>query len=150
MSLRFSVGNATADDVRSHLIACNESFRNRLLGIWDLDIYSKKLETDALTFEAWEGQQLVGIVAGYVNNLQQGFSFVSNVSVLPSYYRRGIASGLLAQFIDHSRRLGFRGVMLSVDESNNAALNFYEKLGFFAKGQCGTDVSMQINLDEFP
>lgn len=129
-ALAFERNRARALDVAAHLRACDALFVPRLSERVGIDSYADKIASRAERFEAWDGDQLAGLVATYCNDLQGRTAFVSNVSVLPSHQGRGIASALLRACIAHVRASGFERIELEVDARNEAADQLYLRHGF--------------------
>ncbi|MBK5252868.1 MAG: ribosomal protein S18-alanine N-acetyltransferase [Peptostreptococcaceae bacterium] len=72
-----------------------------------------------------------GMVVGYLGIwfvLDEGD--ITNVSVLPEYRRRSIATKLLEQVIEIAKTKGTNALSLEVRESNVAGIKLYEKFGF--------------------
>ena len=73
-----------------------------------------------------------GRIVGYVGMqcvLDEGQ--ITDVAVLPSYRRRGIAAELLNALISYARLKGLRVIFLEVRESNLPALSLYrDRFGF--------------------
>ncbi len=61
--------------------------------------------------------------------------YITNICVLPSYRRRGIASLILKTMIDFGREQNGAFITLEVRESNLSAIKLYEKFGFSEKGR---------------
>ncbi len=61
--------------------------------------------------------------------------YITNIAVLPSYRRNGIASAILENMIAHCKGNNASFLTLEVRESNLAAINLYEKFGFLEKGR---------------
>jgi len=78
-----------------------------------------------LFFAAVEDGTTVGY-AGCQTVLDEGY--ITNVAVLPSFRRRGIAEQLLRELIRQAKGLSF--LTLEVRSSNDAAAALYEKMGF--------------------
>jgi hypothetical protein len=100
-SLQYRRDTATTHDVLAHLTRCDADFTPPLSARLDLGDYAAKLAERAACFEAWDGDQLVGLVAAYV-----------------------------ADCIDRARGSGAATLTLEVATADRAAGRFYEKLGF--------------------
>jgi ribosomal protein S18 acetylase RimI-like enzyme len=137
---------ADARALAAHLVACGGDFLEKLQARVDLDDYAGKLCARALRFEAYASGVLIGLVAVYANDDLRQNAFISNVSVLPEWRGRGIASGLLRDCIDCLRRAGFARVELEVDEVNNGARRFYANLGFAAADIAPAGRHLQLDL----
>tara|TARA_R110002072_G_scaffold242550_3_gene401318 strand:- start:5887 stop:6339 length:453 start_codon:yes stop_codon:yes gene_type:complete len=146
MTLAFNTNRADASAIETHLRACDAQFVPHLSDRVDLAVYGAKMASQAVLFEAWAGDTLVGLVAGYANDPKKHDSFVTNVSVLPDWQGQSIANRLLSAFIDHARTAGFERVVLSVDARNDRARALYHKFGFTDGSSEGTALEMTFNL----
>lgn len=135
--------HATVDEVALHLRQCDHAFVPPLESRVDITVYAEKLVRQAVRFEAWSSNDLVGLVATYFNNKSELIAFVSSVSVLPSHQGLGIASSLLAQCLECAKTSGFRCLELEVDGSNLNAINLYLKMGFLRQKAIGGGIRMQ-------
>lgn len=143
MSLEFKVGHAASSDILAHLRDCDASFNPVLSNRVNLVDYSEKLSHQAVTFEAWQGARLVGLIAAYFNNLEAREGFISTVSTLPELTGRGSASTLMDMVLRYAGELGFTALSLEVGESNLPALNLYRKWGFEGVGTTNGMVRMR-------
>ena len=141
--LVYAVNQASVEDIRSHLAACDAQFSPPLSERTDLADYARKLWTNAERFEAWQGSRLVGLVAMYCNDSAKTTAYVSNVSVDPALTRRGIARRLMAAALTEAARLGFARVSLAVDERAQAALALYSSMGFARVARTGRMIEMR-------
>lgn len=127
--LQYRRDTATTDDVHSHLTRCDADFAPPLSARLDLGDYATKLAERAARCEAWDGDELVGLVAAYVTPGAPD-AFISNVSVVSELRGRGVATALVADCIDRARASGAATVTLEVATADRAAGRLYEKLGF--------------------
>lgn len=125
---------ASAHDIRRHLFECDKDYLPRLSKRVDIDEYAQKLFASATRFEAWDDQQLVGLVAAYFPTMSTSSVFVSNVSVLPEFRGKGLGERLLTACIRAARGDGYDSLTLEVDASNAPAIGLYTRLGFEAAG----------------
>lgn len=73
-----------------------------------------------------------GTVAGYVGvQIICGEGYITNVAVLPSYRRKGIAKALMRRVMENEMDF----LTLEVRKSNAAAIKLYESLGFSKVGE---------------
>jgi ribosomal protein S18 acetylase RimI-like enzyme len=128
-SLQYRRDTATTDDVHAHLMRCDADFTPPLSARLDLGDYAAKLAERAARFEAWDGAELVGLVAAYVTPGAPE-AFISNVSVVAELRGHGVAAALVADCIDRARGAGAARLTLEVATADGAAGRFYEKLGF--------------------
>lgn len=140
--------NSTAGQqvLLTHLLACDKSFTPPLSQRLDIAGYAEKLQRLATCFEAWSGEELVGLVAAYCNTPDRDLAFVTNVSVLPAWHGQRIATGLLSRCIGHVRDLGFARLELEVEEGNQPAIALYKSHGFRPVGQTADMTRMGLAL----
>lgn len=145
-SIEYISGRASLAQINGHLLRCDEAFVPQLSIRVDIDDYARKIAGNANRFEAWESNELVGLVAAYCNAPDKGVAFVTTVSVLRDWHGRGVASRLLANCIAHVRNLGFAHIELEVSSGNVKALALYEKHGFSSAVGKGGMLRMSLNL----
>ncbi|MBP9932976.1 MAG: GNAT family N-acetyltransferase [Chitinophagaceae bacterium] len=139
LGLNYKIGSASEDEIKSHLLKCSAYFYPPLHEKIDIQAYSKKINRHSVTFEAWDGNDLVGLVAAYLNDLESRSGFITNVSVVASYMGRGIASELLDICVQYSKEKGFNEIKLEVQERNTPAIFLYTKKNFIeVKNEAGT------------
>jgi ribosomal protein S18 acetylase RimI-like enzyme len=80
---------------------------------------------------ALDGGRLVGRVSGidYWHPDQAPELFISGVAVTPGYRRRGIATRLLQEMLDHGRALGCGAAWVMTEHDNEAAHALYRGAG---------------------
>lgn len=144
MSLTFTTDRSDMASVLAHLQAHDAAFQPPLSSRVNLADYARKLATHAVRFEAWADDDLIGLVAVYCNAPDQGTAFVSNVSVLASHARQGIARHLMQSAITHVLKLGFANLRLDVDRRATAALRLYLSLGFQPMAEADGSVTMTL------
>lgn len=75
-----------------------------------------------------------GEPAGYISgDIVAGEVYINNIAVGEGFRRRGIASGLLSEFVNRLSENEF--ITLEVRVSNTAARSLYEKHGFVCLGE---------------
>jgi ribosomal protein S18 acetylase RimI-like enzyme len=138
----------TADEraVLEHLQAANAAFSPRLSERVDLGDYAAKLVRNAVTFEAWKGPSLVGLVACYLNDTRTRRGFISHVAVLATYHGRGVGRDLLERCLERAHAGGFQSVGLEVAADNVAARGLYAQSGFDVSAELESTVLMSIDL----
>lgn len=75
---------------------------------------------------------MFGLVALYCNDSHSGTAFISNVSVLPDWGSKGIATRLLESALEQARLAGMQEIRLEVDRGNVHAIGLYRKAGYAA------------------
>lgn len=130
MDIRYTRNQGGLKEIVQHLTQCDNNFVPALSSTVNIQGYAQKLLTNAERLEAWEQNQLIGLVAAYMNDLGKETAFITNVSVLPEYSSKGIATRLLNQSINQAKEKGFKKVALEVSAGNPVALALYRKMDF--------------------
>jgi len=146
-TVRYCRSRSTVAQVIEHLTRCDAEFAPFLSSRVQIDSYAAKIVAHAERFEAWSGEELVGLLAAYLNDAAKTTAFVTNVSVLPSCQGRGTAVALLQACIDYARSEGFVELALEVGAANRRAISLYEKSGFIAGNRVGDQVPMTLKLE---
>lgn len=147
IGLSYTKDRSSAQEICSHLLACDGTFSPPLSTRTSIADYSAKLAAHAARCEAWEGTRLVGLVAVYCNAPDKETAFVTSVSIDPAFQRQGIARHLLGQAIDDAYKLGFRQLSLEVDKCARDALTLYAGLGFASAEETGMTITMSRKLE---
>jgi ribosomal protein S18 acetylase RimI-like enzyme/2-polyprenyl-3-methyl-5-hydroxy-6-metoxy-1,4-benzoquinol methylase len=147
-SFEYRIGRASEAEIAVHLRACDDTFLPALSSRVDIGGYARKIADKAQRFEASVNGKLVGLVAAYCNMRDRGTAFITSVSVLPGFQRRGIASQLMENCITHVRMQGFARLELEVGGDNDDAIALYEKHGFTARNQSGVMLKMVFDFEK--
>ncbi len=83
--------------------------------------------SQTLAFAAEEEGTIAGFIFGTDVALE---AEILNLAVRPQSRRRGIATALVYHLLRHWQLRHVQGIFLEARESNLAAINFYERLGF--------------------
>lgn len=145
-AIEYRQGTASVDDIHAHLAACSARHRPALAPRIDLPEYAQKIFRNAVTFEAWAGGALVGLVAAYLNDTAGRTGYVTNVSVTAEHAGRGVASRLMQACVARAAATGMRSLALEVGTANAAAIALYRKLGFAVSGDNGDFTTMRLSL----
>ncbi len=128
-NLIYKVKTANLNDVHIHLMLCNYEFIPRLDSRVNIEEYSIKIHESAITFEAWNNQKLIGLIAVYFNK-EQFFGYITSVSVCKEFMGKGIATILLEMCINYATTNKCKAIRLEVNKKNIYAVNFYKKYNF--------------------
>lgn len=138
-------GSTTKAEILAHLTRCDRDFSPPLHTWVDVERYSTKIAARAVRFEAWQGENLVGLVAAYLNDREARSGYITNASVLREFTHRGIGTKLVTEALEYARAEGFETVSLEVTGTNVVAIRLYEKLGFVrTEGGQGGRVRMHV------
>lgn len=146
--IEFREGTATMRDIQSHLEECDVNFSPRLSLKINIEEYSRKISVRAMTFEAWAGTALVGLVAAYLNDRVDRIGFITNMSVAKDFMGRGIATELLDHCLGRSLQEGMKVVRLEVNAESHEAIGLYRSSGFSEIERRGDTVFMEIAIVE--
>ena len=144
--MRFSVDESSVDQIEAHLRACDSGFVPPLSRRVDLADYARKLHDQATRFEAWDSGSLIGLVATYLNDRRARLAHVTNVSVLPQWAKRGVATELLDRCAARAAELKFQQLSLEVSALNEVAVRLYERIGFVRVGTEFPELTMRLDL----
>lgn len=143
--VKIYIGKTSSGDIKKHLLRCSDTFIPPLASRVNIDEYSDKLSEKAVTFSAFDGEELVGLVAAYFSMTPEGEAFISNVSVTGEYAGTGLANELLDLCINYAREHHFSGIVLEVAEINGRAVRFYENHGFITLSKNGDQLRMKYS-----
>jgi ribosomal protein S18 acetylase RimI-like enzyme len=142
----FSMNQSSMDDLASHLVRVDATFEPALSSRVEIRAYAQKLHNQAVRFEAWLGEELIGLVACYCNQPVGGKAFATSVSVWSEYQGQGIATRLMRQCIEHLRGLGFCHIELEVNQRSLSAVALYQKIGFNILRSSGSTLTLGMIL----
>lgn len=141
--------SASSDSILSHLTACSESFIPPLHSRVNLVDYSRKLVSRSVTFEGWQDDIIVCLVAAYFNDRSQGNrGFITSVSTIPSQTGRGYCKAVMLRCFDYAREHGFAGIDLEVNRQSLPAITLYRNLGFVPVDTRQDSWLMRVSFDD--
>ena len=138
----FRTQTATYESIFVHLLECADDFSPPLYTYVKIEEYAQKILDRAITFEAWKGNDLVGLIAAYFNDNDTKVGFVTNISVLERFRRCGVAFELMQRMIRYGASKGFIRVELEVKIGNSRARRLYERFGFIVIEQAVNTLRM--------
>jgi ribosomal protein S18 acetylase RimI-like enzyme len=128
-----------------HFESCDKSYFPSLSERVVLDEYAQKIIDHGITFEAWDGERLLGVVSAYLNTPPTGF--ITDVSVSPSAHGKGLAKKLVSNCINVAQeKYEMRGLKLNVSAANIKALNLYQSLGFDIESESDQELAMTLKF----
>lgn len=130
--IHYKTSSASYEDILKHLWFCDENHHPKLSERLDMDNYARKIFGKSVTFEAWSKNDLIGLIAAYLDDEKQGF--ITNVSVSSEHMKKGIAKALIQHCINAAISKRIYTLSLEVSHENNAAIKLYKKLGFEKPG----------------
>jgi len=98
--------------------------------VTSIEKYVEKLKNNAIIFEAWDNDELIGLIAAYFKNYETKIGFITSVIVSKKYQKQGVAKILLEKTIDFAKEKGFEKIHLEVHRENKNAIGLYKTFGF--------------------
>lgn len=147
--IKYSINKSKSSDIIEHLKKCSTDFIPSLETYVDIESYAIKLEKFAYRLEAWAEEELISLVACYLNNEETKDGFISNVSTLKSYQGKGIAKSMLECLIKIATKKKIKTLSLEVYKYNNKVIGFYTDIGFreISLSNNGNNLLMTKELD---
>ncbi len=133
MLIQYTQNVGSLIQYQNHFAHCEADFIAALTNRINLDDYIPKLIEKAVNFEAWEENQLIGLVNAYFN-VSTETAYITNVSVIVGHQGKGIASILLDKCIKFAIEKQLKSVSLEVASTNIKAQTLYKKYGFSISG----------------
>ena len=138
---------ASEAEIAEHLARCDSSFMPPLSCRVGIGAYAQKMASMATRFEAWTGGTLIGLVAAYCNDQENGVGYITSVSVLPAWTGNGIAARLMRLCVEHAKACGMRQISLEVATVNANAIRLYQNSGFTAGETTDAAVIMHLSFE---
>ena len=140
----------SSEDLQKYLSSVSNDFNPAAKTTLGIQGYAEKLTRQGLTIAAFSvssGMEgVLGILAGYFNNPEQGYSFVSAFHVRPPFRRMHVGKTLMDKAVEISIDSGFETLRLKVDKDNGAGIGFYERYGFVKIGEIENQFEMSFDL----
>lgn len=127
--MEFHLNTSNQAQILSHLKSCDALFVPNLSSYVDIESYSEKLFQKAKRIEFFEGDELLALLAFYVN-VENSFCFITNVSVDNKLKGKKIGDALIVKLTEFCLKNNIDKIQLEVRKENNKAINFYKKHNF--------------------
>lgn len=125
MNVLYKQNCSTLTEISKHFNLCDNIFLENLKKRVVLKQYIEKIYYKSQRLEAWHKNNLVGLLAVYVDKNK---AYITNISVIPELNNQGIGSSLLTFLINKYPEI--QTILLEVNKSNKKAINFYKKHHF--------------------
>lgn len=99
----------------------------------DISVYAKKIRQFANTIEAWNGSELIGLCACYMNDYKNLCGYITHIALDKQCRGEGIGTLLLLETKQLLKERGFHKIKLEVHKQNSFAFHFYCQRGFVIK-----------------
>ena len=97
----------------------------------DFESLAYKFEKDGVICVKEKNNEIIAMVAGYMNDRERGVAYVSVVGTLKAYRGKVYAAELIEQFKKKADENSMKKIKLYTHATNSAAIKMYEKLGFY-------------------
>lgn len=118
------------NDIENHLVKCSESFVPPLIEYVNISDYAKKIFKNAILFTEVHKNEVIGLLAVY-DNTNEKHGWITNVSVIPKFHKKGIATKLLLECITFFKSKAYKTIFLEVFIDNKNAIDLYIKKNNF-------------------
>lgn len=95
-----------------------------------IEDYANKLCQHAEFFCLKKNDNILGMMACYINDDKDEIAFISSISIIKDFQNQGLGGKLLNTGIEYIKRLNYKKIRLQVYSLNNKAITFYKKHGF--------------------
>lgn len=128
-NILFKINTLKKTEITKHLNKCiGELFAESISKMYLNDL-ANKIYLNAITFEAWDKDKLVGMISAYINSRSKE-GFINHVYVEKDYRRKGLSKILLSKCISYSDDKNFKTLSLEVSEYNYKAIKLYNFFNF--------------------
>jgi 2-polyprenyl-3-methyl-5-hydroxy-6-metoxy-1,4-benzoquinol methylase len=145
--VEFKSDCASVSEIYDFLKSCDADFVPPLSSRVNIAEYAKKISQNGNLFEAWWEDKLIGLVALYCNDKENGIAHITNVNVMRSFMRGGIATKLVHSAIELAKSSKMQQIYLEVAINNSSARRFYELIGFTSSVSSDDKIIMKMPID---
>lgn len=128
MSLLYTYGKLSFEEVRAFLLETDDVLPRPLSTRIDIDAYAEKLSEFSEFSLCRDGESIVGMISCYTNRPPLGY--MTHACVKKQYQARKVFSKLFQQLRDNAQERGILRFQLEVDAENSHARRIYEHYGF--------------------
>lgn len=150
VSVSIRVGDIDASDLYSYFEMMSDECDPPLRSFVNLHEYAEKLVDKGIVIQLIDSSSgidtLVGIIAGYFNDLETKTAFISQFHVNARHRRNGHGRELMDKAVEIARNCGFKAIKLMVNDTNEDALRFYIRYGFIVSGYTKSQKELKYNL----
>ena len=124
----------TREDLESVVAIDEKVIGEKRFDYWERKIHPTEDQSDIHGLVAeWDGK-IIGFILGELSGREfrapGSIAWIDTIGIDPTYQRKGLASLLLDQMVEHFRKWGVEMVHTLVNWSSWDLLQFYKKAGF--------------------
>ena len=146
MKWKITTNQLSKEVICSYLLRNDNIFTPPFSTRLDIKEYSDKLAKYSTHFAVYADNELIGFAACYFNHPDKEVVYISTISVIREFQRKGIGNELLRTVIIYGTMQGFEELRLKVNISNSWAIKMYEGAGFKEKGRILGVSEMALSL----
>jgi len=147
INIKYRIQHAKQIEIHNLLLACDNDFIPKLSSNLDLYVFSEKIYTHTVRFEAHDNGKLIGLLSAYLNDKESGIGFINHISILQKYKGNGISNILMKNSLEYAKRENFNYIRLEVSKHNSIARKLYTKYDFSVEKDNQDKLQMIKNLN---
>lgn len=133
--------------LKKFILNINNDFPIPITDKVDIDEFLDKIQKNGVVCCVYDGKEVVSGAFFYANDFVEKVGFLTLFATLSNYRRYGLGSNLIDMMVDYCVKLGFKKIQLYTHVSNDNAINFYLKKGFyFIDCDRKNDVKLEKNI----
>lgn len=150
-SLRFDLKTnyCNEEEIKKLILSLDEESVKTLQNKIEINSYVKKIRKKAMTIEVWLDNNLVGIIACYVNSETKTNAYITYFCVHPKVQGLGLAKKMYHFLLRKDELSRFKSIFLKVDKDNLKALTLYKSLGFIQTEEEASQYTMEYPIKDF-
>ena len=118
---------AAKEDLINFLKVMDNEFPKPLSKKVKIEDYIEKLINNGIIIVSKDKNNIVGLVAGYINDYKECLAYISIIAVKNEYRSKHIGKKLLNIFENIALKNGMKNILLTVHRDNKRAIEFYKK-----------------------
>lgn len=140
--------NFPNDKLKIFLTSMDKEYPVALSSKTDFDTFLNKVKEKGNIYCAYEKDRIIGALFFYANNFKEKIAFLTLLGVTREYRNQHIATKLLKKMINKCKE-NFEKIQLYTHSSNEIAINFYKKNGFYSiSSDRKGDLKLELQLKE--
>lgn len=130
MNIHFQFGDIAIAEIEKYLIKADKFFIPALSEKVNIKAFATKFHNNGIVITAVHNNNIIGLLAFYCNDMKGKLAFITNMSVLPEFYGKGIAAKMMNHCVKYVIEKNFIYIGLEVNKLNERAISFYIKYDF--------------------
>lgn len=123
-------GHPQKEFINDYILAYDRDFYEPLSARMDMNAFSQKLSDLSITFAAFKGGELAGLICAYFYQPETKKGFITLVHTKHEFRGQHLSLPLLGAVKEYARERGFESLGLFVSRQQTSAFNLYSRHGF--------------------